>query len=300
MLSTSTDNFPLFSIVVLCYNNYSFLLEMLDTVYRQTYPNMELVICDDGSEDFDENNLRAYCACRQPENIDTIIIANERNVGTVRNVELARSHCHGEYIWVLAADDIIVDDDAAIKFFQAFQQVPHDILALCGQVQLFDETMSVNMGRYLDEEQYTLLDKCDSKAQFECFSRECWAPAVGTCYRKQAFQIIGNLSEKYKIIEDWPAYIRLVRAGHALRGISATLVHHRQGGISHGATRYSRAKQKQYSEDLLNVYASEIRPYLKSMPFPSRAITYTRAVFRWVHHRFWPLTFLIDRVRRAR
>ena len=45
------DNRPLVSIVVLTYNSSDYVLETLDSIKCQDYPNLELIVSDDGSND---------------------------------------------------------------------------------------------------------------------------------------------------------------------------------------------------------------------------------------------------------
>jgi glycosyltransferase involved in cell wall biosynthesis len=42
---------PLISVVMATYNGAEYLSEQLDSLLSQTYPNMEIVICDDASTD---------------------------------------------------------------------------------------------------------------------------------------------------------------------------------------------------------------------------------------------------------
>lgn len=296
MPSTSIEP-PLFSIVVLSYNNCGLLPHMLASVFAQSYAPIQLVVSDDASPDFDEAALRDFCEKHRPPAMQVAIRANKANRGTVAHLEQALAACRGRYIWLLAADDVIADHTAAARFVAAFEEAGSDTLALCAQVALYNDTLTEQQGVYLSAQQIKLLQEGTALAQFEAFSRECWAPAVGTCYRAEAFDVIGKLSDRYRLVEDWPAYIRLVCAGHPLRGVAATVVSHRAGGISHGAARYASSVRRQYSRDLLQVYQREVRPQLGALPPRARLRARARAVLRWVHHRFWPITFLIDSLR---
>src|SRR3954465_4821632 len=42
---------PLISVCIASYNHARFLTEALESVFRQTYPNLEIVVVDDGSSD---------------------------------------------------------------------------------------------------------------------------------------------------------------------------------------------------------------------------------------------------------
>lgn len=297
MLSTSINIDPLFSIVVLSYNNCNLLLDMLTSIFAQTYPCIQLIISDDASLDFDRDAVQSFCDQNKPADMDVVVFAGKENIGTVANAERARAACSGKYIWMLAADDMIADKEAVSRFVAAFDTADPNTLALCAQVALYDESLTNLCGQFLSAPQTQLLFEGDVKAQFKAFSRECWVPAVGTCYRAEAFSVIGKLSNLYRLVEDWPAYLRLVCSGHPLRGLQQIAVHHRHGGVSHGATRTTTTVQRQYSRDLLMVYQQEIRPNLDLLPIGARLRARFRAVLRWGHHRFGFVTTLVDLLR---
>ena len=48
------------SIILIHYNQKEFIKEALKSVFNQTYNNIELLIADDASEDFDLKELKKY------------------------------------------------------------------------------------------------------------------------------------------------------------------------------------------------------------------------------------------------
>src|SRR5262245_35160607 len=57
---TELDPLPRISIVVPSYNQGRFLREALDSIFRQRYPNLEVVVMDGGSRDDSVAILRSY------------------------------------------------------------------------------------------------------------------------------------------------------------------------------------------------------------------------------------------------
>jgi len=89
--------YPLVSVIIPAYNAEKFLEEAINSVLNQTYPNMEIIVIDDGSTDNTKSKVLSF------KNIRYIYqkhsgIAEARNRG-IENAE-------GEYIAFLDADDL--------------------------------------------------------------------------------------------------------------------------------------------------------------------------------------------------
>lgn len=52
---------PLVSVIVITYNSAQYVVETLDSVYSQTYENIELIVTDDCSQD---NTIEEGCEHR--------------------------------------------------------------------------------------------------------------------------------------------------------------------------------------------------------------------------------------------
>ena len=76
---------PLVSIVIPLYNKDEWILQTLDSVYKQTYRNWECIVINDGSTDQSLNQVENFIS-RHPGNWQNVTIANSgqtvaRNLG---------------------------------------------------------------------------------------------------------------------------------------------------------------------------------------------------------------------------
>ena len=55
-----SNDYPLVSIIIPTYNSSDYITETLTKLEKQTYPNFEIVIVNDGSKDNTSNVLREY------------------------------------------------------------------------------------------------------------------------------------------------------------------------------------------------------------------------------------------------
>lgn len=97
------EKLPLVSVIVPNYNHAKFLRERLDSIYQQTYKNIEVILLDDDSSDNSIEILQEYLR-RYPDN--TRLIVNENNSGKVfAQWNKGLSLANGEYIWIAESDD---------------------------------------------------------------------------------------------------------------------------------------------------------------------------------------------------
>ncbi|AHF19422.1 putative glycosyltransferase EpsJ [Leuconostoc suionicum] len=94
-----------FSIIMPVYNVVEFLEESINSVIKQTYRNLELIIVNDGSTD---GSIKI--AEKMSEFDSRISIVNQRNEGlsVARNVGLACAS--GDYVFFMDSDDTVKDD----------------------------------------------------------------------------------------------------------------------------------------------------------------------------------------------
>ena len=93
------------SIIVPVYNVEKYLEKCLDSIVKQTYENIEIILVDDGSTDKSGTILDQYA---EMDNRISVIHKKNEGVSTARNtgIEAAR----GEYICFADADDYLMPD----------------------------------------------------------------------------------------------------------------------------------------------------------------------------------------------
>lgn len=93
---------PLISVVIATYNGEQFLGKQLDSIIKQTYQNLEIIIVDDQSTDNTVAIVKAY-AEKYPK---IKLVANEQNLGYVENFEKGFLLANGNLIAPCDQDDI--------------------------------------------------------------------------------------------------------------------------------------------------------------------------------------------------
>jgi glycosyltransferase involved in cell wall biosynthesis len=92
---------PLVSVILGTYNGEVYLREQLDSLFAQTYPQLEIIAIDDGSVDNTVPILQQYAA--RHSNMKVVI--NETNLGFIRNFEKGTRLSTGGLISFCDQDD---------------------------------------------------------------------------------------------------------------------------------------------------------------------------------------------------
>jgi glycosyltransferase involved in cell wall biosynthesis len=95
---------PLVSAIMLCYNQARFVVECLDGIKAQNYPNLELIVHDDASKDDSVAVIKGWLS--KNSGIRHRFLRSESNLGICRSLNRAMSHTRGKYICGITADDI--------------------------------------------------------------------------------------------------------------------------------------------------------------------------------------------------
>ncbi len=102
MIAPEILTLPLVSICIPTYNGEDFLQEALDSVKTQTYPHLEIVLSDDGSQDNTLAIARDYSG-------HPIHIHIHARLGLVQNWNFCVQKANGKYIKFLFQDDYLAE-----------------------------------------------------------------------------------------------------------------------------------------------------------------------------------------------
>ncbi|HCW06060.1 MAG TPA: glycosyl transferase [Cytophagales bacterium] len=111
---------PLVSVICLCYNHEQFVTEALESVLRQTYPNIQFIIVDDFSLD----ESRKYIEQFIKKNSHAIYLPLPKNVGNCAAFNQALRLAQGEFVIDFSTDDVMLPDrvEKQVNFFSTLDQ----------------------------------------------------------------------------------------------------------------------------------------------------------------------------------
>ncbi|HXT64128.1 MAG TPA: glycosyltransferase [Pyrinomonadaceae bacterium] len=112
LVEVTPDSNPLVSICITTFNRAELVRHSIDSVLRQTYPHVELVVIDDGSTDDTQRVLESYGSAIR-------IAFNEQNRGMAysKNRALQMTSAKAKYVGILDSDDFLAPSfvEACVK-----------------------------------------------------------------------------------------------------------------------------------------------------------------------------------------
>lgn len=101
MKNETTD---LISVIIPAYNHQNYIGECIDSIAKQTYPNIEILILDDGSPD--QTYEKAQQALAQyPNRFKRVWIEKQENAGKTESLNRLIGEAKGKYIYIIDSDD---------------------------------------------------------------------------------------------------------------------------------------------------------------------------------------------------
>lgn len=265
--SIDKAEFPLFSILVLCYKNMELLFDMLDSIFMQDYPRIQLIVSDDGSKDFDVECVQKYIDNNKRQNIEQVTIRkNPENLRTVKHIHGALNFVTGEYMSFTAADDRFSGKDTISRYVEQFLKNPRSVwlVARCKMTTADYKTTNFILPTVMDEPYFI---SGDARKLFSRWSRRGMAIPCCMAFRKDAFELVGGIDLNYQFSEDLPLVLKLLRNGHAPIYYNGVTAIHSTGGITNSNERYGKEIRKLFYDDKYLIFKKEVEPYKKQM-FP--------------------------------
>ena len=250
-----------YTVILLHYNQMKYIEEAIISIMNQTYKNVELIIADDCSPEFDYKKIEQIIKKHNKNKFEYNILSMKENSGTIKNLNNAISHSTGDFIHFLAADDVLYDNKVIERFVNEFDDKSKNIItAQC--LMCNDELKDGKI--YVNAKMAKRLNKKGVKALFEKMAEYCIYCAGATVYRKNILIENNLFDETYEYIEDWSSWLQLLRKGEMIYYIDFIAYKHRDGGISHSEyTPETLPKHvKKYYQELLDITINEVFPYI--------------------------------------
>lgn len=206
----------LVSVIIPAYNHENYIQETIESIINQTYPNIELIILDDGSKDKTWEKiteLKPKCENRFVK----IHFETKQNEGTCITLNKLLKLSSGEFVYIIASDDL-TKPQAIEKEIKFLQDNPDYALAV-GDNEYVDSmgkqifrtqkafTSNIKNAKYKTVKEF-LSSKLkidflsDDFGSYKTLYKENYIPN-GYLIRKNIFETIGNFTKNAPLEDFW-------------------------------------------------------------------------------------------------
>ncbi|TCL59375.1 glycosyltransferase involved in cell wall biosynthesis [Kineothrix alysoides] len=193
------------SIIMPCYNDGKYIVQAIDSVKKQTYPDVELIIIDDGSDE--KKTLKILEEIAKDKNILVLRTERLRPAGA-RNFGIQAAT--GKYILPLDADDLIDRTyvQKAVHILQTYKDI--------GVVYCFADLFGKKTGKW-DLPAYSFKNMLIDNIVF-----------VTAMFRREDWESVGGFDTSMdEGMEDYAFWISILEQEKEIYQIPETLFHYR-------------------------------------------------------------------------
>lgn len=237
----SQPNLPLVSVIIPYFNCERYIAETLDSIEKQTYPNVEIILVNDGSSKPSTGYIEALI---QDKAYIQYLYQENKGLSSARNT--GAKFAQGEFLLFLDADDKI-EPLYLQKTIDAILSHPNCKLAY-SKAKLFDAEIGVwNLPAY------STFDKLLQSNMIYC----------SALHRKSDFTKLGGFDENLIAYEDWDYWIRLLQDGGQVIRIDEVLFSYRKRNDSTSLTDNLKKNLTQNRGDWQKIYLKHSDLYMQ-------------------------------------
>jgi glycosyltransferase involved in cell wall biosynthesis len=200
---------PSFSVVIAAYQVADVIGEALDSIRGQTFPPLEVIVCDDGSTDDLEHVLAPYR--------DEIELLRKENGGEASAKNAATAVARGDFVAILDADDVYL---------------PHNLEALSELAQLRPDLDILTTDGLIVANGLEVRRVYDHSWRFEVADQRRAILQRNFVFglaavRRQRMLEHGGFDESIRWTTDWDLWLRMILAGASAGCVDEPLAHYR-------------------------------------------------------------------------
>lgn len=192
--SDTTLRQPLVSIIIPAYNHANYLDEAIQSVLKQDYPNIELIVLDDGSTDNTREILGKYGDAFQWE--------SHKNMGQANTLNKGWQMSKGEVLSYLSADDALLPHAVSTSLKHLHDNI---VLTYC-DFNLIDPASKTIRRVFAPEFNYV-----------DLFRKCICHPGPGVFMTRKAFEKAGLWNSSFRQMPDYDYWLRLGLVGNFKR-----------------------------------------------------------------------------------
>lgn len=184
--------YPMVSVIVPAYNHEKYIEQCLNSIIGQTYPNIEIIVINDGSTDGTLLGINKF------KDVKNLKIINQQNIGLCKTLNVGIDLAKGKYIAIVASDDYWIANKIEKQVF--FMEKYPEFGMCCAKAYEFTEDQNI-VG-------VAGLVNNVSELRFENLINGNKIAALTVLIKKDVLLKVGYFDENL-YMEDWDMWLRI-------------------------------------------------------------------------------------------
>lgn len=195
------------SVLIPCYNHERFVADCLRSILEQVYTSYEVILCDDCSRDGSVSVVKEMIPLFEEKGIRFILLLNHKNQGITRNLNRMLRESRGEFIKILASDDML-ERNYLKELTAKLNENPSCQFLFSNGYKVKEAAVYPVAEEYLLEPVVSGRPDCKTDIFNRIYSHN-FVPAPTLLFRRSVFEEVGEYDEEIAI-EDLEMLLRVL------------------------------------------------------------------------------------------
>lgn len=206
---------PLVTVIIASYNHAPYIEQSIQSVLDQTYPNIELLVVDDGSTDDSVERIQRLQA------VHGFDFRVQQNQGLTNTLNGAIARAKGSLIVPFGSDDIMKPDRIAVQV--EYMDGKPEVGICAGNIELIDA--QGNLYPEKRQRRDVPFRRLDFDDMF--LERKPYPPAPTLMIRREALEKVGGFDPSIRL-EDLLIELKITHAGYFIDGLNVLMARYRK------------------------------------------------------------------------
>lgn len=219
------NNYPLVTVIVVTYNSSKYVLETLNSIKKQTYQKIELIVSDDCSQDNTVQLCNEWIEKNTRRFVGVKVMTTSHNTGTSGNANRAWKASSGKWIKFIGGDDLLFED----AIYNYINFVGHNVSAcFANTVQFTGDIKECNYKTIsMPLKNFVFGHKATARRQYAILKRQLIGNGPTFFVKRKIIEDVGGFDERFPLMDDYPLFIRISQAGYKFYLMPQATVYYR-------------------------------------------------------------------------
>ncbi|MGF1883297.1 glycosyltransferase family 2 protein [Vibrio splendidus] len=237
------ERYDAVTIGVITYNSESTVIETLESLINQTYPNIYIIVSDDCSSDSTVSVIENWILSNDIKNVNLKV--NPSNLGVSENLNSILEMVESKWVKFIAGDDLLLPGsiNSYIEYVNS-----QDAKVISSKCISFG-----NMEYILPKPSKACFFEQSSEAQFRYLGIGNFVISPTLFFDTDFLKKIGGYNSEFRTVDDLPMLIRCTLEGEKIHFVNEVLVKYR---IHDESISLSKEKNISFKSDLKKIYST--------------------------------------------